>query len=710
MTFVAISAFGEEDVTYLNEIRVIGGQEDVASPLAPNRITKEKIEKNQFTDVTRALKQTSGVYVREEEGQGLRPNIGLRGTNPDRSKKVVLMEDGVLIGPAPYSAPAAYYTPSMNHVEGLEVYKGFQSVPFGPNSIGGAVNYLSKSIQDKKVDLTGTFGSFGLLNLKGQLSAEDISLGLSRWQSNGFKKIDGGGNSGFKKNDVHIVALRPLGDSEKVNQLKVRLGYSDEDSNETYLGLTKSDFENSPFRRYKSSALDNMKWKHYKVQLEHQLQLNNQSVLKTSIYRHDFSRIWYRLDRFQDNTKKIGDILKDPTGANANFYDILRGQQDSSVVGAGNGNLVQARNDRKYYSQGIQTNYSSYLDASGVTHELEMSFRLHQDQITRDHTYDTWAMSVADGLTLQTANNVDLRNSDFANAKTIGIQDTVRLGAWSAIFAARGEVVDFKNTNRLTGESKSRNDSVLVPGIGLQYQFNDGLTSRVSVNKAVTVAGLDSTGKEKREEATNYELGARFYSADMQVNGDITFFFNDYQNLTGTCTASNGCASNQLDQQINGGKAEIKGLEVSVAKGFQYEKYWLPIFLNATLIEAEFKNAFSSSSGEWGNGNVVRGDPLPYVPEVQYTMGFGLHKGPFEQELTVIYQGAMYDQSVQAGRQKTEAYGIFDWSGKYKQSKDLYYFTKLENILDRKYATSIKPFGYRPGKPQSLSIGMNWTY
>ena len=84
------------------KIEVIGGMsENIGTFLAPKRISKEQIEIRKFTDVTRALRQTTGVYVREEEGHGLRPNIGLRGTNPDRSKKVVIMEDGVLIGPAP---------------------------------------------------------------------------------------------------------------------------------------------------------------------------------------------------------------------------------------------------------------------------------------------------------------------------------------------------------------------------------------------------------------------------------------------------------------------------------------------------------------------------------------------------------------------------------------------------------------------------------
>lgn len=709
ISLAAFSAFGDT-ATQLNEIKVIGGAGELTAPLAPNKVTKEKIEKQQYTDVTRALKQTSGVYVREEEGQGLRPNIGLRGTNPDRSKKVVLMEDGILSGPAPYSAPAAYYTPSMNHTEGLEVYKGFQAVPYGPNSVGGAINYLSKSLPSKNLDLTLSAGSFETFNLKTQFGNENALINASRWQSKGFKTLDGGGDVGFHKHDALLVAKKSLNeDSDRINNLILRLGYADENSNETYLGLTLNDFNQNPYRRYKASALDKMKWRHTKLQLEHQYQLSSQSLLKTTLYRHDFHRDWYRLDRFQDSSKKLNDILKDPTGSNSIFYGIINGSIDSSAAGASNGNLVLANNDRTYYSQGIQSQLSHVAILDSWTHELDIIARLHQDQISRNHTFDTWSMTSGQ-LDLVTSNNVDLKNSDTASAQSVSVQDVIRKDAWTLTVAGRFENVNFTNKNELTESETQRSDSVFVPGVGALYQINDSLSVRSSINKATTVAGLDSSGKEQREEATNYELGVRTYSSDLQMNGDLTLFINDYQNITGTCTASTGCASNQLDQQLNGGKALIQGLELSLAKGFQYESVWIPIFINATVLDAQFKNSFTSTSTEWGVGQINSGDPLPYVPQVQYTLGVGAQSGPWEQELTIIYQGAMYDQSLSNNRLQTDAYGIIDWNGKYKISKELGFFAKADNLLGREYITSIKPYGYRPGKPQSFMLGLNWVY
>ena len=116
------SPLKNDSSNYLEEIVVIGSRDEVTK-IAGSGSVIEQSEIDQFdhVDLGQLLGSVPGVYIREEDGFGLRPNIGIRGATSDRSQKITIMEDGVLITPAPYSAPAAYYVPNASRVHTIEV-------------------------------------------------------------------------------------------------------------------------------------------------------------------------------------------------------------------------------------------------------------------------------------------------------------------------------------------------------------------------------------------------------------------------------------------------------------------------------------------------------------------------------------------------------------------------------------------------------------
>ena len=140
---------GTDTVDVLDTVTIIGKKTDVADvPGSAHVIDTEELQTFVNSDILRVLRTVPGVYIQEEEGFGLRPNIGIRGSGLDRSARIALLEDGVLIAPAPYAAASAYYFPTQRRMSAVEVLKGPAAVAVGPRTTGGAMNMISTPIPD----------------------------------------------------------------------------------------------------------------------------------------------------------------------------------------------------------------------------------------------------------------------------------------------------------------------------------------------------------------------------------------------------------------------------------------------------------------------------------------------------------------------------------------------------------------------------------
>lgn len=674
-------------------------------------VTAEELKKFDYEDVGKILKKVPGVNLQEEDGYGLRPNIGMRGTHPHRSKKVTLMEDGILIGPAPYSAPAAYYFPLTLRSKSVEVFKGPSTIKYGPNSIGGAVNMVTHSIPNKLTsELVFSGGSLQRMGVFTGSTGRSTGwmIEYNNLKSDGFKNLPSGKSTGFKKNDLLIKGNIFQGKAgAKKQNLTLKLGYSDEDSNETYLGLAKDDFRSDPYQRYSASQNDNMLNDHYLVQLLYDINLNSDLSLSVKTYNHKFHRNWSKLNGF-NNGIKISDIVEDPTtGVNEYYYDILRGLEDTS---ASNGSdlLVIGDNDRRYVSTGVQSELNYFFDDKlGLEHELALGLRFHTDQVKRHHTENLFSMENSNLIHSGVATRSTTKNKDTSKAYTAFLQDQIQINDLKVQIGARLERVQVNRDDLLNGLSHTRDDDYFIPGAGLFYEFTREFGVLAGINKGTTLVGPGQSEKVQPGESLNYETGARYNGV---IYAEAIGFYSDYSNIKGACSFSAGCNNSQLTQEFNGGRAKIYGLEAVVSKDLNFGKWKIPISFNYTFTHAEFAEDRTSENEEWGIGEIKRGDPLPYIPMQRYSASLGVHYGGLKTDLSFNWQDKMFDQAVNIGRREISGYGTVDLALNYQVLKSANVFAKVENVTGNEYLVSYRPYGARPGKPRLISGGLKYKF
>lgn len=687
-------------------------------------IDKAQLDQFEFDDIHRVLQSVPGVYIREEDGYGLRPNIGLRGATTERSSKIAIMEDGVLIAPAPYAAPAAYYFPSVSRMTQVEVFKGPAAILYGPNTVGGAINMVSRPIAEKRegeIDLA--YGEDNYQKIHAvfadhiELSNKD-DIGISfegiRLSSDGFKELPNGDNTGFEKNEFIFKANYTPSYSddkdEKYQFWQLKIGYSEEESNETYLGLTDADFYQNSNQRYLASQKDKMDWEHYQVQLSHYIEIDPTVSLYTQVYHREFDRDWDRFNSFNSN-RSMQTILSSPeTGLNARFMEVLTGDRDSLTDAE---TLLFTLNDRRYFSQGIESKLS-WESQWGVTETtLDIGLRLHQDQVERHHRVTYYIMQnqkmVLSGQPVEdTTLNKDTATAlaSYANLKLVHEKLTTTFGV--RVEYIEGEASDYLDETE-KGNSNHSADTIVLPGIGLFYSLTEQAGFLFGINKGFVPNSPGQANNINPEESWNYELGMRYSNDDIQA--EMIGFFNDYSNLKGFCTFANGC-EDELDTDFNGGEVNIYGLESSLRTSLMLTKrIEVPVSVAYTYTHTEFQNSFNSTFSQWGN--VSAGDELPYLPEHQLSLDVGLKGDNWQIAALFKYVKEMREASGTG----TELEGVYtdkitqvDLSAWYQLNDAVRIYSRLDNVTDEAVIVSRRPFGARPGKPQQLMFGIKYNF
>lgn len=713
-----------EKIDFVERIQILGHNNKLRTEAGSATLIGEaELEKFKFDDITRVLYNVPGINIREEDGFGLRPNIGFRGATPERSKKITVMEDGILIGPAPYSAPAAYYFPMMSKMTSLEVFKGPSAIKYGPNTVAGALNMNTRSVPDGRegmIDVSA--GSDGYTKVHGFYGDTIGDLGVLiegiNMQSDGFKELDGtdiNGNAdtGFDKNDIMAKFRYDLTTGDISHTFGLKLSYADEKSNETYLGLTDDDFYQSPNRRYAASQSDLMDWEHQQVQFTHFMQTKSFDVT-THVYRNDFKRSWFKINGFKGGLidSDLQDILANPEeDDNARFYQILTGQADSL---AEHEKIILGDNAREYYSQGIQSDIYFEQKLLGLTHKFNSGIRFHQDQIERNHTTDAFHMRSGILTSDGSAQVETTTNREKTDAISVYFKDTINYKALEVTLGVRGEFIDSTYQNRKVGEEddwQEKSSHIWLPSLSAFYTLTENAGLLFGVHQGFVPTSPKEGPEIDIEKSINYEFGGRYNNGNANVEAIV--FFNDMSNLKESCSfsAASSCGDS-LDKEFNAGEVDVYGLEFSAGYSVELTKHIdLPIAVVYTHSQSEFKNTFSSDFPMWGD--IEAGDSVPYLPENQLTLNLGVTAEKWDINLIARYVDDMLEASgegVTLSGETTKAYSVVDLSASYYLGSYGKVYVKADNIFESEEIISRRPYGARPSKPQQFFVGYQYSF
>ena len=719
----------------VDEVVIVGDRDDLVSTAgAAYVISESRLQQFRHADVQRIVREIPGVSVQVEDGFGLRPNFSIRGTATERSGRITLLEDNVLIAPAPYSAPSAYYFPTAGRMQQVEVLKGSAAIKQGPYTIGGAMNFLSTpvpSARGGKLDIeVGSYETTRAHAVYGSASENVAWVAEGHlWNSAGYQDIDRvGGDTGLDKDDWMLkLQFNSDRDAAVYQQFDIKLQYASENSEQSYLGLTDADFSANPFRRYAASQLDNIETQHEQVILRYHVRFENDLKLTATAYNNTHERDWFKTEGLDpDGSSSAADFSR------TSWFNVIQAVNRGESIGALSpadlsaildggdtpAGAIQLRsNAREYFSRGLQL-AAGWQNAFGnAEHAFEVGLRFHEDE--EDRLQRNSSYSLQDGV-LNLDDLGQLGNAgnrvQTAQAFSAFVEDRISFGKLTLTPGLRYEDIDQGRTRweirpGETTDPSSRSSSnlrdsrqnstrVLIPGMGVHYSLNDELSLYGGAHKGFT-APSNAPGVDE-EESVNYELGLRFNGRNVYI--DTALFLTDYDNLLGECTSSSG-ADCEIGDAFNGDAASIAGLEFLVDVDLSpTDAFALPVLFSYTYLDGQFDSDIADTDFF---GDVSRGDPLPYIPENQFLLSMGFERNAWSAYLSVNYTDDVCVRASCGTFERTDSSTILDLSAHYRLNDRVNFFGRVDNLTSEQAIVGRQPYGARANRDQTFVAGVN---
>ncbi|QEY13717.1 TonB-dependent receptor domain-containing protein [Cellvibrio sp. KY-YJ-3] len=671
--FMSLPAIAETKA--LPKVVVVGTELGDAErqPGSVGIVTEEELELRQPRSTEEALRSVPGVAIKPEEESAIVANIGIRGLS-SADYKTLILEDGVPIAPGLFVGNGRYYNPRIQRMETIEVLKGAASLRYGPSTIGGVINYITKQPEDG-VQLEARAGSFNsreaTLEVGGSSPSQEAQFGafITHASSDGFM------DKGYDMTDVMIKTGMAIGDNQ---WLGVKISDYDSEANISYRGVF--------LQQYKDGVDENPAPDDYfisgrrGVDINHEWDINATTKLTTLVFGSETYRDYWRYNTDNTASAAAGQWV---------YLDTLNG------------------NNRSFERFGVDSRLKLQHQLFGIANEAEFGVRLmneSMDDVTvaairatpRTGTINKDQVESADSLALYAQNR-------FVVTERLAVTAGLRVESYEQTT---------KNKRAATNNEADTSNTEVLPGLGATYQINSALQGFASVYEAFSPAlngdalnGLEDQ-KLDAERSVNVEAGLR--GARDKVNYELTFFRMDFDNQIIPAN------SNSQFQRTNGGETLHQGLEAALGwdlgAGFSLNS-------SATYIpDAEFVGARRDA-----NGNITTpdGNRVTYVPEWVTNLSLEYKTGKLRTAISLHHTGEQYTD-VQNTKPITEStsgfftgqidsYTLVDLNAIYEFSKDLSISASAKNLTDENYIASLRQ-GIYVGTERTIDVGVKFKF
>ncbi|WP_150303369.1 TonB-dependent receptor family protein [Pseudomonas saliphila] len=662
----AVSFAQSDDVLKMPSMQVVGSEQDAISRQtgAVVIVDREEIQRIQPTSTEDVLRRQPGINAKTEEESAIVSNIGIRGLSASESKSLVL-EDGVPVAPGLFIGNDRYYNPRIQRMDGIEILKGSSSLRYGPSTIGGVINYITKT-PDDGVGVSARVGSWNTreatLEAGGRNEAGNAFAGLVATHA----RSDGWLDRDYEMTDLMFKA--GIAPNENHN-LGVKLSWHENDANISYRGLFLGDYRAG--KTYNPAPDDYYLTDRKAIDVNHEWHLSDRATLNTLAYWSELTRDYWRYGVDTPASNAAG-----------------RWVYTDSVTG----------NNRTFDRYGIESRLSLDHDLFGWVNEAEFGVRVMKEEAD-DRRIRATRTEDRSGIN-------DRHIIDSAESVAGYVQNRIVFNdRFSVTPGVRVESYEQERRVKTQDDASAttRNTEVL-PGIGATYQLMPEAQLYGGVYKAFSPASngvaLDGLADQKLdgERSVNYEFGVR--GASGVINYELTAFYMDFRNQVVT-----GNSDPNLSQS-NAGKTEHYGLEaalgVALGRGFSVDSNltWVPV--------SEF------STGEF------EGNRLPYAPEFIANLGLHYMQGPFASSLTAHHRGEQFGspdnlKAIPAGAEggiwggEMSSYTLFDLTTRYQVTEQFGVQAAAKNLTDKRYITGLRQ-GIYVGPERSFEVALDYRF